>query len=394
MTIMPIVRLKEKKDRPIAAGHPWIFSNAIQHADTCDVGGLVHVYSSTGAYVGVGMYNPHSAIRVRILSRTTDTINEQYLMRSFKTLDAQKRALLPADTTGYRIAHGDADYLPGLIVDRYADVLVFQIHTAGMDRMRSLIVSALQKTFTPQAIVERSDVDVRLQEGLSDMPVHVHHGKIDGSVDFSECGMRFRADVMDGQKTGFFLDQRSTRCAIRDFAKGRDVMNLFCYSGASSVAAALGGAHSVVSVDVSKYALQQAEEHFNVNGIDSANGRYPLVKADVFTYLKKPSAEVDCIICDPPSFAKSAAKTANALHGYSNLNAACLSRLKPNGILITSSCSGRVTQEMFHEALRFAAGKSGRDVQILGFLGHAPDHTDRIAFPEGRYLKTYILRVL
>ncbi|MDD5746402.1 MAG: class I SAM-dependent rRNA methyltransferase [Candidatus Omnitrophica bacterium] len=389
------VQLKIKKDAPIRAGHPWVFSNAIERDCRGEPGSLVRVMSHRGDFLGIGMFNPETSIRVRMVCREDrGAIDEMFFARRFAELAEGKKAYLPAQTTGYRIAHGDADYLPGLIVDSYADVLVFQIHTAGMERFRREIIAALQKTFSPRAIVERSDIAARVKEGLTELPARVHYGTIDGEIPFFENGLIFYADVLNGQKTGFFLDQRNTRIRSAAFVSGKTVLNLFGYTGAFSVYAAKAGAKQVVTVDSSQSALDCVARHFQDNALTPAG---ECLKLDIFASgagKLLAGYNSDVIICDPPALAKSLKHVPQAMKAYTALNALCFSLLGKGGILITSSCSGRVTLEDFRDVARFAAGAAGRDVRIVDCLGHGYDHTDKLSFPEGRYLKTLILEVI
>jgi 23S rRNA (cytosine1962-C5)-methyltransferase len=293
--------------------------------------------------------------------------------------------------------HAEADGLPGLIVDRYANTFVFQIHTIGMDRFRGEIVDALIATFKPDAIVERSDIDSRTREGLGPLPPKIHHGTVADAVSLQEHGLTFLADVVKGQKTGFFLDQREARRVVGTLSKGKRVLNLFGYSGAFSVHAAKGGAAFVTTVDMSHAALELAERQFTLNGFDPTDElKYSFLEADVMDLLARNELEggpYDIIICDPPAFAKTDAQVEKALKAYAEVNAACLRALAPGGILVTSSCSGRVTTEDFRNTLKLAAGRSKREVRLLNFLGQPFDHAELLAFPEGRYLKCAVLEV-
>jgi 23S rRNA (cytosine1962-C5)-methyltransferase len=394
----PTVTLKPGKEYPIKAGHPWIFSNAIQKELACEPGGLVRVESSNGLPLGTGMINPQNSIRVRMISRDADTpIDVDFLVERFKALDASKKIHLPPRTNGYRVCHSDADGLPGLIVDRYAETLVFQVTTAGMERLKDKVVEALMKALKPKALVERSDGDTRSAENLKSLPPKVWHGKVEEPIVFLENGLKFLADTLKGQKTGFFFDQRDARMKVRELARNRHVLNLFGYSGAFSVYAAQGGAATVTTVDVSGAALDLARKNLELNGFDPADEtRFKFVEADVFDLFKTKSFKepADLIVCDPPAFAKSEKHVAQALEAYQSLNQRCLWMLQEGGILVSSSCSGRVTAEDFRKVLKMAAGHTGRDVRLLGFLGQAFDHTEKLAFPEGRYLKTAILEVI
>ena len=394
----PRVTLKPYKDTPVLAGHPWIFSEALTETLSVEPGEIVNVFSARGACLGRGTYNPLTSIRVRMLTRDPEeAIDAAYFSKRFSSLNDWKKIHLPPETTGYRIVHAEADGIPGLIVDRYADVCVFQLHTAGMERLRDQIIQAIHDTFYPAAIVERSDLSVRRREGLHTEPIEIHHGTIHGPILFQEAGLWFFADVLKGQKTGFFLDQRDARISVQKRAKGKRVLNLFGYTGAFSVHAARGGADFVATVDVSHAALELAEQNLQKNGFDPHDeDRFLSLEADVLDLLRDPNlpgGPYDFIICDPPAFAKSEAKLPQAMKAYTELNIDCLRRLSPGGILVTSSCSGRVTQDDFRSLLRLAAGRASRQVRLLDWITQPIDHAENLAFPEGRYLKTAILEV-
>lgn len=398
MPSIPQVVLKPGKDVPILAGHPWVFSEAIASADRFSDGEIVGIQNQRGRQIATGYANPRTSIRVRVLTiDPSESIDVDFFSRRFARLDAWKRANLSADTDGYRLVHAEADNLPGLIVDRFRDVFVFQLHTAGMERMRDFIVEALRLTFSPRAIVERSDLDVRRMEGLTAQPVGVCFGKLEEETTFQENGHEFIADVLKGQKTGFFLDQRDARAAVGRYSAGKSVLNLFGYTGAFSVYAAKAGASFVSTVDVSHRALEVAMRHMTLNGMNPDDeSRFQFLEADVMDLLADPNSldrPAEVIICDPPAFAKSERHMPQAMKAYTDVNSACLSRLNVGGMLVTSSCSGRVTPEDFRSMLRIAAGRAGRDVRVREWITQPVDHAERLAFPEGRYLKTAILEV-
>lgn len=421
MSKLPILKLKPGKEVPLMAGHPWIFSNAIIEGPLnvdgkkFDEVGLVEVRAHDGYFLGIGMFNPRTSISVRILALSHGgkveknfVVDEKFFSERFLELERLKKEFLPAQTTAYRLVNADADWLPGLIVDRYGDVFVFQIHTACMDLFRNEIIGALQKSFDCEAIVERSDIESRKSDGLKSLPVKIHFGKIDGPVEFIENGVKFLADVLNGQKTGFFLDQREARRKVGELSKGpskagqaKKVLNLFSYSGGFGLYAALNGAEKVVTLDISERALELAQENFRINGIDidSKKGRakYEFICGDVFDYLANAPAKAglfDLIICDPPAFAKSNDKIEQAKKAYIDLNKRCMELLESGGILISCSCSGRISHEDFRDILRIAAGRVKKDARILASLSQPLDHTERLCFTEGRYLKTFVLQVL
>lgn len=397
---LPTVTLKPKKEVPVLGGHPWVFSGGVaREPKDLAPGSLVKVISNYGDELGIGTYNPLTNIRVRMITRDTSvTIDTEFFAKRFAELDAWKQNHLPKDTNGYRLVCAEADDLPGLIIDRYDSTFVFQLHTAGMEHFRQEIIDALTKTFHPAAIVERSDIEVRKQEGLTTMPVTTHLGTVPEFVPFKENGHIFHADVMRGQKTGFFLDQRDARDEVGKLSKNKRVLNLFSYTGAFSIYAAKNGASFVTSVDVSDQAINQAKDQFRANGLDPEDtSRSAFIAADIFDYTtNKPPAHgpYDLIVCDPPALAKTEAHIFNASKAYVSLNQLCFSLLQKGGILVTSSCSGRITQEAFRDILRIAAGRAQKKVKILKWITQAADHAESLAFTEGRYLKTAILEVV
>ncbi len=395
---MATVTLKPGKETPLRAGHPWIFSEALSTTDAIQPGDLVTVNSPRGEALGIGYINPNTSIRVRMLTHNPkEVIDVAFFAKRFKNLDEWKRPRLPANTNGYRLVHSESDNLPGLIIDRYADVFVFQLHTYGMERLRDQIIAALKETFSPRAIVERSDVDVRRMEGLKDLPKGIRDGSIEGPVSFQECGITFLADVLNGQKTGFFLDQREARRSVGRHGKGKHVLNLFGYTGAFSLHAAQGGAKKITTVDISNAALANAMEQFRANDLNpDDDARFEFLEADVMDLLADPAAftkDVDLIVCDPPAFAKTSSQLPQAIKAYTDLNTSCLKRLQVGGILVSSSCSGRLDSESFRNLLRIASGRAGRDVRLLEWITQPIDHAERLAFSEGRYLKTAVLEV-
>lgn len=396
----PIATLLPGRDTPVRAGHPWIFSKAIakEPKPSPANGELVLVQSAKGDAIGLGTWGAGASIRIRML--TTDSkavIDTDWFIEKLRGIDTWKKTHLPADTDGYRVVYAESDGIPGLIVDRYADVIVMQIHTAGMDRLRTEILQALQEVFEPRAIVERSDIESRLRDGLQMIEPIVRHGEIDKPVAFKEHGLTFLADVLGGQKTGFFLDQREARHIVGTLSKDKHVLNLFGYTGGFSVHAAKGGASFVTTVDLSESALELAQQNLKANGFDPEDeSQFLLLEADVMDLIRErelAGAPYDLIVCDPPAFAKTGTQSENALEAYTKLNMECLMRLGQGGILVTSSCSGRVTPDEFKSMLRIAAGRAGRDVRLIAELGHDIDHAERIAFPEGRYLKTLVVEV-
>ena len=257
----PPLILKPKKDIPVRAGHPWVFSEGIAEAPLdLEPGALVEVQSFDGEPLGVGSFHPEQSIAVRLYDQRVVSIDAAWFANRLRSLVAWKRTLLPPKTTGFRVVHAENDGMPGVILDLYNDVVVFQLHTAGADRLRTALIQGIREALSPKAIVERSDVLARKQEGLEVLEPVVHEGTVDALASFEEAGLTMFADALHGQKTGFFLDQRRARLAVQRLAKGKRVVNLFSYSGAFSVHAMAGGATHVTSVDISRDALELAAE--------------------------------------------------------------------------------------------------------------------------------------
>ncbi|MBN1686652.1 MAG: class I SAM-dependent rRNA methyltransferase [Spirochaetales bacterium] len=396
------VYLKPKRDTAIRAGHPWVFSGAVDRAENARAGDIVTVIDATGSALGIGTYHPGNTIRVRMIGDDPGTVvDASFFAARLGELVTRKQRFLPEGTDGFRIANADNDYLPGLIVDKYASCVVFQIHTAGMERLKEAVIEGIE-ALEPGIIVERSDVEARRADGLSPLAPRTVKGAIGGPVEFREAGVRLLADPLTGQKTGFYLDQREARLLVRSLAHGRRVVNLFSYTGGTSICAALAGAREVLSVDTSKTALTLAGEMFRLNHLDPPDGRYSFVERDVFDFLeegnrgKSASARRDApllLVCDPPPFAKHRTALDAAKNEYLRLNRLCFQLLEPGDLFLTSSCSGLIDRESFSLILRHAAGLAHRNAVILKELGAPPDHTKNLAFPEGSYLKTLLLGV-
>ncbi len=398
------VYLKPGRDTAVRAGHPWVFSGAVARAEKAKRGDIVVLADTAGKEIGIGTYHPGNTIRVRMISDNPGSeINAWFFAGRLNELAARKRAYLPEETDGFRIAHADADYLPGLVVDAYASCIVFQIHTAGMEALKGEVIRGIE-SLNPEVIVERSDIEARRADQLTPLAPTVIKGSLDGPVEFREAGVRLLADPLEGQKTGFYLDQRETRLLAGSLAAGRRVINLYSYTGATSVVAALAGAERVISVDSSHTALSMAADIFRLNGLDPSDGRYSFVKTDVIDYLTG-SIGADAaapggndnpgtlLICDPPAFAKHRKDLEAAKKAYLRLNRLCFQLLEPGDLLLTSSCSGLVDRPTFNDILRHAAGLAGKRAIVLEEPASAPDHTSNLAFPEGNYLKTSLLGV-
>ena len=302
---------------------------------------------------------------------------------------SSRDGILDRDTDACRLVSSEGDFLPGLVVDRYGSGLVLQVLTAGMERFRGGIIGVLEEMLAPSFIVERSDVASRLEEGLAER-LEVARGAVSGPVEILESGLRFCADVLHGQKTGFYLDQRESRRMMRGLARGRRVLDLFSYTGGFGVYAAAGGAAAVTFVDSSGPALELARENMALNGFERVPAEY--VRTDAFRYLNDANGRWDMIIIDPPAFAVKKAQVDQAARGYKDLNLRALGLLAPGGVLASYSCSHHIGPELFRQIVYAAVADSGCPAQVIARTSHPPDHPFDICHREGEYLKGIVLR--
>ena len=389
--------LKAGREKSLLRRHPWVFSGAINRAEgSPKAGDTVHVVAADGQFLGVAAFNPDANIAARVWAWEENTqINVAFFQHRLETAINMRRTLFarnPDDAE--RLVHGESDGLPGLIVDRYADVLVVQISSAGSRRWREAIIAALGRITGARAIYERSDADVLALEGLTPRTGLVQGALESTLVEFNECGLRLRADVAQGHKTGFYLDQRDNRLQVGQLAAGREVLNCFCYTGGFTVQALAHGAVSVMSVDSSANALTLAREHVQIN--NQPEDRCEWVDADVFEHLRKLRDQnrlFDLIILDPPKFAPTAASAERAARGYKDINLLGFKLLRPGGLLATFSCSGGVSADLFRKIVAGAALDAGADAQVIDQFHSTPDHPVALAFPEGEYLKGLLCRI-
>lgn len=389
MTAYPAIQLRSDRIRNIQSGHPWIFSGALVSKPKLPDGTLVRIMAGS-QFLGIGYYNSRTDIAVRILTLRDEDIDAGFFADRFRAIRKRKEEWLPARTNAYRAVFGESDGLPGLVVDKYDRVLVAQFHTLGMDRLKPLVIEGLVKAFGPAGIVERSDVANRTHEGLDTKPVGMLHGKDVTDVEIEEQGFKFLVNVMEGQKTGFFLDQRENRQAIIKYAKGRTMANCFSYTGGFSVYAA-SVAKRVVSVDISKPAMEFCRRNFRLNGHQVQEEDF--LAQDVFDFLKDmaPGA-FDFIILDPPSFAKNKQQLTNAIKAYTTINSKALEKLPDGGILVSSSCTSHIDQGTFIKILHQSSVNTRCSLKVLESREQPFDHPYHLSFPEGRYLKFFILQ--
>jgi 23S rRNA (cytosine1962-C5)-methyltransferase len=389
------VVLKSGREKPVRNRHPWIFSGAIDRiqGDIQD-GDLVQVTDKQGRFLARGYLNRHSQIVVRLLSWDRDEPIEGAFWKNRLARSIRARALLAADpaTTAYRLVNAEADGLPGLVVDRYGEWLVVQCLTLGMDRRKEDLVALLAEIAKPAGIVARDDADVRRKEGLSLETGVVWGDEPPTQVEILEHGRRFLIDLWRGHKTGFYLDQRDNRLKSASYCASSDILNVFAYTGGFAVYAGLAGARSVCNIDSSYDALEVAEQNLALNNCSEQE----LIAGDAFQILRdyrEVGKQFDVVILDPPKFATSRPQVAAASRGYKDINLLAMQLLRPGGWLVTFSCSGLVSADLFQKILFGASVDAGRDVQIAERLTQATDHPVLLTFPESAYLKGFVCRV-
>jgi 23S rRNA (cytosine1962-C5)-methyltransferase len=393
--VSPALVLKKGREKSLKRRHPWIFSGAVARVIGQPApGDTVEVRSAEGAVLAVAAWSPASQIRARVWSFESGEGVDAAFFRARVARAVGLRAALPAakHTNALRLVHAESDGLPGVVVDRYADVLVAQFLSAGAERWREAILDALAEETGCEAIYERSDAEVRKLEGLEARVGFVRGNREARRCPIVEHGLNFRVDVEEGQKTGFFLDQRDNRQRIRALAAGREVLDGFCYTGGFAVAALAGGAARVLALESSAPALEVARENLEANPLDAAKVEF--VKADVFAHLRKlrdAGAKFGLVVLDPPKFAPTAAQARNAARAYKDVNLQAFKLLAPGGLLATFSCSGGVSAELFQSIVAGAALDAGAEAVILERFHAAPDHPVALEFPEGDYLKGLLL---
>jgi 23S rRNA (cytosine1962-C5)-methyltransferase len=387
---MPAVLLKPGREKSLLRRHPWLFSGAIQHVeDEPAPGGTVDLLSSSREFLARASYSPTSQIRARVWAFEDEPVNKEFFRKRIRSALASRRELnIGEDTNATRLIYAESDGIPGLIVDRYGEVLALQSLTAGSEFWKETLADLLLEETGLPAIYERSDADVRELEGLEPRT-----GLLRGSISnlqFSilEHGLRYLVNLQHGHKTGSYLDQRENRLRVRELAGDKEVLDCFCYTGGFTVNALAGGAKSVLSIDSSADALALCEENVKLNELPVT--RHTPLEGDVFQLLRRLRDEnrsFDMIILDPPKFAPTAAQAERAARGYKDINLFAFKLLRPSGVLVTFSCSGGIDAGLFQKIIAGAALDAGVEAQIVAHLFQGPDHPISLHFPEGAYLK-------
>ncbi len=396
--------LKPGREKSLLRLHPWVFSGAIAMVKgEPQSGETVAVRASDGRFLAWAACSPSSQIRAKVWSFIEQEVPDEALLRERVKRAVARRGNFPGNVTtnAMRLVHAEADGLPGLIADRYDDVLVVQITSAGAERWRDVLVDALYVASGCRQIYERSDADVRALEGLPARVGSLVGAPPDGPVIIGEHGLKYRVDIVAGQKTGFFLDQRDNRALVGELARDRDVLNCFCYTGGFTLSALHGGARSVMSVDSSGAALELARgnvalnglEHGLEHGLDTARAEW--VDADVFRHLRELRTQgrnFDLIVLDPPKFAPTSKDVERAARGYKDINLNALKLLRPGGLLATFSCSSGVSADLFQKIVAGAGADAEMSCSIVRRFFAAADHPVLLEFPEGEYLKGLLLQ--
>jgi 23S rRNA (cytosine1962-C5)-methyltransferase len=386
---MTDILLKPGREKSLLRRHPWIFSGAIQQVDSEPApGGTVDLLSFNREFLARASYSPTSQIRARVWTFDDEPIDADFFRRRIRMAIAQRLMLnVERSTNALRLIHAESDGLPGLIVDRYEDILILQSLTAGSEFWKETFANILVEETGIKNIYERSDADVRELEGLPSM-VGPLRGAPPNQIIITEHATCYAVNFIAGHKTGFYLDQRANRLRVRELAQGRDVLDCFCYTGGFTVNAWAGGAKSVTSVDASGDALSLARENLSLNGIQAEVQEW--VEGDVFQALRTfrdSRRSFDLIILDPPKFAPTAAQAGKAARGYKDINRLAFKLLRPGGLLVTFSCSGGIDAALFQKIVASAALDAGVEAQIVEYLAQGVDHPVSLHFPEGAYLK-------
>jgi 23S rRNA (cytosine1962-C5)-methyltransferase len=389
----PALLLKAGREKSLLRRHPWVFSGAVERRDgSAQAGDTVAVRTNAGAFLAWAAYSPQSQIRARVWSfDERQRIDAGFFGERVRTAVA-RRAGIAGAAGAVRLVHGEADALPGVVCDRYGEVAVFQFSSAGAERWRENVVDAVVAASGCRVAYERSDLDVRALEGLAPRSGPIRGELPETTLGIVEHGLKYRVDVAHGQKTGFYLDQRANRDRVRSLAAGRDVLNCFCYTGGFTLNALAGGASAALSIDSSPTAHALARDNAALNALD--DGRAEWLETDVFgalRTLRDQGRSFDLVVLDPPKFAPTAGHAERASRAYKDINLLALKLLRPAGILVTFSCSGGVSPELFQKIVAGAAADAGADVALAERLQADADHPVTLAFPEGEYLKGLVL---
>ncbi|MBK9600429.1 MAG: class I SAM-dependent rRNA methyltransferase [Anaerolineales bacterium] len=384
------ITLNPNREKSLLRRHPWIFASAIRHVDETHVSGsTVDLLSSEGQFLARASYSPNSQIRARVWTFNDEPVDKEFFRKRIRAaIEVRQQLKVDSHSNAYRLLHAESDGIPGLIVDRYENVLVLQSLTAGSEFWKETIADLLVEETGVTTIYERSDADVRELEGLQPI-TGILRGTLSSFIfPITEYNLKFNVDIAHGHKTGFYLDQRENRHGVGELSKDRDVLNCFCYTGGFSIHALASGAKSVLSVDSSADALALLEENIALNHLPA--DRHTSLEGDVFQLLRKfrdANRSFDLIVLDPPKFAPTAAHAEKASRAYKDINLLAFKLLRHGGLLFTYSCSGGIDAALFQKIVASAALDAGVDATIIEHLSQGSDHPVSLHFPEGMYLK-------
>jgi 23S rRNA (cytosine1962-C5)-methyltransferase len=391
---MPTITLKAGREKSLLRRHPWIFSGAVEHVEgEPQPGETVDLRSANGEFLARAAYSPSSQIRARVWTfEEAESVDRDFFRRRLHSaMDTRAHFRLETLSNAYRLVYAESDGIPGLIVDRYSDVLVLQSLTTGAEFWKQTLADLLIEKTGLSTIFERSDADVRELEGLAPVVGSLRGERYSPTLKIMEHGLKFHVNLQSGHKTGFYLDQRENHLRLRDRSHSKDVLDCFCYTGGFTVNTLAGGAKSVLSIDSSAEALELCEKNIALNNLDPA--RQTSREGDVFQLLRRLRDEgrsFDMVILDPPKFAPTSAQVERAARAYKDINLFAFKLLRPGGTLVTFSCSGGIDAGLFQKIVAAAALDAGADAQIVEHLSQAPDHPISLHFPEGAYLKGLI----
>ena len=382
--------LKPTREARVRSGHPWIFDNDIEKIlGEFEPGDVVNVESSKGTFWGKAFYNPNSKIALRMVTYADEPVDREFFRRRIQTAIKYRKDF--CDINSCRLIYSESDYMPGLIVDKFNDVLVIQSMSLGIERWKKDVVELLTEELKPLGIYERSDVPVRRLEGM-EQTTGLLYGEVPDRVEMVENGIKFMVDVKNGQKTGFFLDQKENRLEVMKLSKGARVLDCFCHNGSFALHAAKGGASDVLGVDISEEAVEVARENARINGLD--NARFEVHNCfDHLRELTDAKEKFDVVILDPPAFTKTRAQVESALRGYKEINLRGLKLTKNGGYLVSCSCSQHVSTQQFIDMINIAARDAKKRVRFVEFRSQGHDHPVLPASDETRYLKCAIMQI-
>jgi len=385
--------LRPGREKALKRRHPWIFSGAVERVDGDPaLGETVETYSASGELLAVAAYSPHSQIRARVWDWKSRVIDREFFAQQVRRAVSERALLMPDATDAIRLVNGEADGLPGVVADRYGDTVVLQLTSAGGERWREEIAEAVLAASGAVRVWERSDADVRTLEGLPPRRGPLRGTPPPPTIAIHEHGLRFEVELEQGHKTGFYLDQRDNRQRLRALSRDRDVLDCFAYTGGFALNALAGGARTVTAIESSSAALVRARANAALNGLPDARW----IEGDVFQCLRQfrdEARQFDVIVLDPPKFAPTSAHTDRAARAYKDVNLLAFKLLRPGGVLMTFSCSGAISPDLFQKIIAGAALDAGASAHVVAWLHAAADHAFALNFPEGEYLKGLLCRV-